>query len=200
MKKAVRSRLKSIRAAIPQEERAALSSAVCAVVKRLPEFIAADTVLGYCPIGSEPDIISLLENALHIGKKVALPAIEGDCLKFLYVDTLENLRIMSYDIPEPDSDTAAPVTDFSNSICIVPALGLDAVGNRIGYGKGFYDRFLSGYDGVKLGLSFPHTFGGVIPTEPHDVRLDVIVVAGENKNVCRIIRPIKNQIPSGDGI
>lgn len=178
MKAETRRRLKAVRDAIPERERAEMSAELCRLIESAPEYESAELVLLYRPFGSEPDIMPLLFDALCRGKRTAFPVTRGSDVTFHLVDGAEGFVRGAMGILEPDADICPPVSDYSNAICVVPALAVDSEGNRIGYGGGCYDRFLSGFDGFSVCAVFPQLVTETLPKEPHDVRVDAAAIAG----------------------
>jgi 5-formyltetrahydrofolate cyclo-ligase len=123
------------------KEREALSARIWDKLYALDEYKVAFNILVYVSIGSEPNTNPLITRALSDGKKVFCPKIIGEEIKFFRIESLSDLAPAGvYDIPEP---TAGEDPDFEkNTIIIVPALAVDKKGYRLGYGGGFYDRYL----------------------------------------------------------
>ena len=147
-KNILRAEYKRRRADISAERKKALDDAICAELISLACFSFADTVLLYSPIGSEIDLAPVAEAALARGKRVAYPVCNtaDSTLTFRYVADPSELTAGSYSIGEPSSSAEA-FGGEENSVCIVPALSFDRGGFRLGYGKGFYDRFLADFNG-----------------------------------------------------
>lgn len=135
----------------------------------------------YSPIGSEIDISPIARAAFKAGKRVAYPRCIANTyeMAFHYVDSPERLVPGSYGILEPDE--AMPVLDKrevcerGKCICIIPALIYDKQGYRIGYGKGYYDRYLSDFNGTKLGVSYSELILDKLPHGRFDLHTDLIV-------------------------
>ena len=130
----------------------------------------------YAPLEGEIDVISIAERALSLGKKVAFPRCVEDPrnLDFKYVGSLDELKSGSYSISEPPEELES-VTDFSKSICIIPGVVFDKEGFRVGYGKGYYDRFLANYDGTKFGLAYSECILPVVPRGRFDRHVDILI-------------------------
>ena len=150
----------------------------------LPQVQNAKTVLTFYPVGSEPAILPIAEAALTLGKRVAFPLChpEGPFMTFHSVDSLDALTNGSYGIPEPDGISPA-VSELEDAICIVPALAFDENGYRLGYGKGYYDRFLSSFDGVSVGLVFSSLLLCNLPRDEYDEKVDIIITEKEMKPI-----------------
>lgn len=145
-KKRARVELAKIRADI--YDRAEYSARLCSVIAMLKDYADADILLLYFPTRSEPDLTPLAHLAWRDGKQVAFPISRTDSLTldFRIVKSLDELSAGAYGIREPDeSAPRANVTE--RTLCILPALAVDIDGYRLGYGKGYYDRFLAQFAG-----------------------------------------------------
>lgn len=124
----------------------------------------------------EPDLWPLLEDLRknQIGLQIAVPRVKGTELENVLLTPETILNSGSYGITEPAD--GKPIDPTSIDIVLVPVLLADTCGNRLGYGKGYYDRFLSvcRKECVKIGLSILDPVAKV-PSEPHDIRLDKLV-------------------------
>lgn len=175
-KNILRAEYKRRRADIPAQKKAELDSAICAEIVSLACFRFADTVLLYSPIGSEIDITPIAEEALARGKKLAYPLCNTeDCtITFRYVERPSLLSRGSYSIFEPES--SAPIFEGGeNSLCLVPALAFDKEGFRLGYGKGYYDRFLRNFKGTAIGAVYSELLTDKLPRGFYDLAVGVIV-------------------------
>ena len=101
----------------------------------------AKTIYGYLPYNQEVYTVPMLEQALLDGKRVAVPKVYGDTMRFIYLDDLTKVEKGYAGIPEPIADE--PVADDVTALVLMPGLAFDKAGHRIGYGGGFYDRFLA---------------------------------------------------------
>lgn len=176
-----RAHLSALRASIDENARKEKSIAICEKIAALPEFEKCDALLIYAPIKSEADPTYLFEIAKEKSIRVAFPISIKDSfeLDFRFVDSLDSLCSGAYGIREPHSD--APRATFTEkSICIVPALAFDSAGNRLGYGKGFYDRFLKGFNGLSIGITYQELKCSALPYERTDVPVDIIITDQES--------------------
>ncbi len=175
-KNILRAEYKRRRADIPSQKKAELDSAICSEIISLACFRFADTVLLYSPIGSEIDLTPVALEALARGKKVAYPVCNTeDCtITFRYVDHPSVLSRGSYSISEPPN-TAPIFEGGENSLCLVPALAFDRDGFRLGYGKGYYDRFLRKFKGTALGALYSELLTDNLPRGFYDLAVGVIV-------------------------
>lgn len=136
---------------------------------------ACDTVLTYVSTKDEVDTLGIIRAAFANKKRVAVPKTNDDfSLSFYYINSLKELKLGRFNIPEPPK-TACKVENFENSICVIPALCCDLAGNRIGYGKGCYDRFLKNYNGEKICLIYSDNILTSIENDSTDVKVDMIV-------------------------
>ena len=165
------------RKALPEEERRSRDEQICRFILSSASFRYASTVLAYYPRAYEIDIRPMLEEALTIGKRVALPRCEEQHrMRYHYVSSLDCLSPGSYGILEPDAD--APIFEESlsaPSLCLVPGVVFDTHGYRIGYGGGYYDRFLHDYHGSLAGVIYRDFILPSIPYGRYDLALPVMI-------------------------
>ena len=141
-----------------------------------PQYRQAKTIYGYLPYNQEVRTIPMLERALQDGKRVAVPKIYGEEMKFIYLDDLSQVEKNSYGIPEPVLDE--PVADDPTALVLMPGLAFTKAGDRLGYGGGFYDKFLSCEpDHPTVALCYDFQIVDQIPTEDYDIPVDVVLSA-----------------------
>jgi 5-formyltetrahydrofolate cyclo-ligase len=143
----------------------------------LEEFRHAYCIALYAPTRNETDTAAILVEAFEAGKRVLYPAVCGERMVFRQVEGLESFTAGSFGILEPCSTGCDHQADEPDLI-VVPGVAFDLFGHRIGYGKGFYDRFLQhpGRNAHLIGMC--HDFqliDGPIPAEGHDIRMELIV-------------------------
>ncbi|MBE5919920.1 MAG: 5-formyltetrahydrofolate cyclo-ligase [Pseudobutyrivibrio ruminis] len=152
------------------------------------DFKGANIFLCYYPFGSEVDLLPLYENLLNKGKTLYFPVsdVKNHKLHFYKISHLRSDFVKgAYDIMEPRCDLG--IFDYQNIIlnqsnkiiCITPGLVFDRAFNRIGYGAGFYDRFLEDKNLVKIAMCFSNQLRTSIPTCEHDVKMNIIVTEDE---------------------
>lgn len=131
----------------------------------------------YVSFRDEVDTKELIEYLLSSGGKVAVPrCYENGRMEFFVISSLENLRTSAYGILEPEDDERFRVTDFEDSLCIVPGLAFDSSGMRIGYGGGYYDRFLEKHENmISVGFCYDSLIEKSVLTEKHDRKVDYII-------------------------
>lgn len=140
-------------------------------------YLGAETVLFYCAIDGEIDIDECIADALMLGKKAALPVCINDRgdMKFYYINSFDDLKTGFFGVREPDVSKCREVTDYSNSVCIVPAISYDKKGYRLGYGKGYYDRFLKSNVLISVGLCYNELIEDELPIEQYDIPVNYII-------------------------
>ena len=174
---------KELRTAIRQRKRAMTEAEIQEKSRRLTELFCAsdayqkaDTVYGYMPYNQEVRTTAILQQALRDGKKVAVPKIYGQDMKFIYLEDLSQVAPGCSNIPEPIAD--GPVADDPNALVLMPGLAFDAAGHRIGYGGGFYDRFLQQEPNhPTLALCYDFQMLPHLETEEHDIPVDCVLWA-----------------------
>ena len=170
-KQILRNKYKEIRKNILNKEE--YDQVIFNKVINLEEYKQSDLILIYVSLKDEVDTIKLIEYSLEKGKKVAVPKCEGNYMIFYYISSLEDLERGNFEILEPK--IKEEVSDFNNSICIIPGVLFDKQNNRIGYGRGFYDRFLEKYTGIKIGLTYKECICDEIDIDENDIKMDIII-------------------------
>jgi 5-formyltetrahydrofolate cyclo-ligase len=127
----------------------------------------------------EVETHDFLRECLKLGKSVAVPKMsKGGRLKHIHLRSLDNLKENNWGVPEPADGVDVPVESFS--FIIVPMVAGDRDKNRLGYGKGYYDRFLAESNAVKAGVLFDCQLHDTqLPVEPFDVSLDILFTESE---------------------
>ena len=176
VKKKLRNQYKQYRLSLPVDIKANFDNRICETLMNMVSFRYSDTILMYAPLEGEIDVMPIAERALGLGKRVAFPRCVEDPrnLDFKYISSLEELKSGSYSIAEPPEELES-VKDFSKSICIIPGVVFDKEGFRVGYGKGYYDRFLSAYDGTKFGLAYDECILDEVPRGRFDRHVDILI-------------------------
>ena len=145
------------------------------------------TVLCYVSTAIEVDTAAIISNALTDKKRVAVPrCIHGTReMEFYFINSIDELTPRTFGVLEPDDNPEKMVTDFSDSICIVPALACDRNGYRLGYGGGYYDRFLRRYNGEKILILYKNCLLEHLWHGRFDVRIDRIVTEYFTANIAK---------------
>ena len=175
-KKALRREIREKKRAMTEEEIVFRSEKLGQLFARSEAYRNAKTVYGYLPYNQEVRTVPMLAQALRDGKRVAVPKIYGDTMKFLYLDDLSKVEKNDMGIPEPIADT--PVADDKTALVLMPGLAFTKQGDRMGYGGGFYDRFLAEEpDHPTLALCYDFQMVDSLPTEEFDIPVDTVLWA-----------------------
>jgi 5-formyltetrahydrofolate cyclo-ligase len=143
---------------------------------KLDLFKKCECVFTYVSTSTEVDTKSIIEYSLMKGKTVAVPRCEkdGNGMRFYRISSLNDLEKGTYNILEPNR-FCIEQKDFKNALCIVPGLVFDKNGYRVGYGKGYFDRFLSENDIKSVGLCRKDFITDSIPVEDFDKAVDLVL-------------------------
>ena len=174
---------KELRAWIRQQKRAMTEEQINCASRRLGELFRqhplyqnADTIYGYLPYNQEVRTVPMLEQAIRDGKRVAVPKVIGDEMKFFYLEDFSCVALGYCNIPEPTGNE--PEADDPTALVLMPGLAFDSQGHRIGYGGGFYDRFLAKEpDHPTLALCYEFQMVDHLETEEFDVPVDCVLWA-----------------------
>ena len=175
MKKQLRSHFKSVRNSVSSEDKAVFDQRIYQNFVNSPFFNDFDIYLCYVSVGSEVETVNIINSLLSKGKRVGVPYCEGKTMHFYEIKSTDELISGTYGIPSVNVETAEKIVDFSNTLCIVPALAFDKKGFRLGYGGGYYDRFLSSHTVDTLGLCYEYCLSEALPAEPFDVKIRCIL-------------------------
>lgn len=173
-----------LRAWIRQQKRAMTAQQIEKASRQLGEkfaacqqYIQAKTIYGYMPYNQEVRTVPMLEQAMKDGKQVAVPKVYGDTMRFILVTDLTAMEKSEFGIPEPIAD--GPVADDPNALVLMPGLAFTAKGDRMGYGGGFYDKFLAQEPAhPTVALCYDFQLVDSLPTEEYDIPVD-LVLTGE---------------------
>ena len=174
---------KELRSTIRQRKRAMTEAEIVSRSEALGELFVnselyrnAKTVYGYLPYNQEVRTVAMLEQALRDGKQVAVPKVYGDEMRFIYITDMSRVEKGYAGIPEPVDD--GPVADDKTALVLMPGLAFDPEGHRLGYGGGFYDRFLQNEpDHPTLALCYEFQMLPHLETEAHDIPVDCVLGA-----------------------
>ena len=171
-KKALRREIRALRAVHSDEEIHAMSLKVLEQVKALPEYQEAETLFVYVDCKHETETSDLIRQAWADGKKTAVPKVIGEAMKFFYITSLEDdLEEGYFGIREPyEKNPADEAADREGSLMLMPGVAFDEARHRIGYGGGFYDRYLEAHPGLRTAaLAFEFQVKAEVPFEKFDI-------------------------------
>lgn len=177
-KKLLRAEFKRIRDNIALEEKTAADKKIASVLLDSDEYKSCRTILSYVSMGSEADTYAVILQALNDGKQVAVPRCDDNNGKmtFYTINSFDQLEKGSFSVMEPIPDKCSVLTDFDNSLCIVPGLAFDEYGYRLGYGKGYYDRLLSEHKGIfKIGIGYSCCIVNKLVSDTYDIAADMVI-------------------------
>lgn len=181
-KNTLRRHYKAVRNSIPSDKRVIADAKMYNSFIESEYFSSFSTFLVYVSCGSEVDTYAIIDFALKNKKRVAVPYCSDTNMFFYEIRSIDDLIDGAFGIPTVDISKATKITDFAGSLCVVPALAFDSNGNRLGYGGGYYDRFLSSQNIPTIGLCFEECIAEEIPTEIFDMKIDCILTEKQFRN------------------
>lgn len=165
LKQALRRELKAQRKAMSAEEKSRADEDIFEQAK--PFLDKAGSVFTYASAPIEVDTRRIIAYCIECGIPIALPVSGDSELSFYYIKSADELSKGRFNIDEPP--LTRPAAPDKDTLCIVPALCADGEGLRLGYGRGYYDRFLSGFEGTSVIFCYK-SFRRQVPAEPHDIK------------------------------
>lgn len=177
-KRELRARFKRIRRECPPGLKRTLDRTLCERFCGLEEFQSCDTLFAYVSQDIECDTAPMIAQALSLGKRVAVPkCLDGvNEMDFYFIQSIDDLSPGKYGILEPDPDRCERVTDCGGSaLCLVPGLSFDLQGYRLGFGKGYYDRFLGRFKGTTVGICYSRCTVSELPRGSFDKAVDILI-------------------------
>ena len=172
----LRSHIRSLKRQMTEEQITEKSKVLCSLFTATDAYRNAKTIYGYMSYNQEVRTLPILEQALRDGKRVAIPKCYGDEMRFIYMNDLSLVEKSNCGIPEPVAD--GPVADDETALVLMPGLVFDPHGHRIGYGGGFYDKFLAAEpDHPTVALCFDFQVLPHLDTEKFDIPVDQVLWA-----------------------
>ncbi len=179
-KKQFRDTMKKRRSVLSPEEVGARSEHVIARLAGQEAYRRAVCLASYVSVKNEVRTHSLIESALGSGKRVAVPvALPNRVLVHREIRGLAELEPSTLGLMEPSGETGSVVSPGALEVVVVPGLAFDRTGNRIGFGAGYYDRFLSLTPAIKIGLAFDFQLVDRLPACPRDISMDLVITESE---------------------
>ncbi|MDE6510478.1 MAG: 5-formyltetrahydrofolate cyclo-ligase [Muribaculaceae bacterium] len=170
-KSEIRRKIRNLRMMLSEMEKASAAEEVFAQLEKTAAFMMADTILMYHSLPDELQTIKFLQK-WHDRKRFFLPRVNGVNLDILPYEE-SRLELGSFHIEEPTGEDTVDVDDIE--LMVIPAVAFDRKGNRLGRGKGFYDRLLATSKATKIGVGYEFQLFDSIPSEPHDVAMDMVI-------------------------
>jgi len=175
-KKELRRQIREQKRAMTEEQIVTASQRLSELFLNCPQYKSAKTIYGYLPYNQEVRTVPMLEQAMKDGKRVAVPKCYGDEMRFIYMDDLSKVEKGYANIPEPIAD--APVADDKTALVLMPGMAFTKDGKRMGYGGGFYDKFLAAEPNhPTVALCYDFQMVADLPTEDYDIPVDCVLWA-----------------------
>ena len=170
-KKELRANIKALKKQHTKEQLLEQSGKILAKLEQHPDFVKAEKVMLYSALPDEVQTQAFLEK-WHLKKQIILPTVVGDDIIPVEYAQETTFAVGDFNILEPQNE---PYTgDFD--LIVVPGVAFDRKGNRIGRGRGYYDRLLNQHLGVKrIGICFDFQLVDEVPTEPFDIKMDEVI-------------------------
>ncbi len=175
-KKALRAQIRALNRALDAAARAEASERIFSQLAATDHFAAAHCIALFCSLKDEPDTASAIAAWRAAGRRVVVPRVEGDTMRLFDYDPATQVE-GAFGIEEPGPD--ARLCDVADvDLMVVPGVAFTREGDRMGRGRGYYDKYLSlpGMRAVKIGVCYAHQIVDSLPVEPHDVRMDGVIL------------------------
>ena len=174
LKKRLRQDMKARRKALTEEEKCRAAAGCLSKLKELREFMNADWIYAYIACRNELETADIIIWCLSHGKHVAVPKVNGEIMHFYEITSLSDCVPGAFGILEPLGETKDRVT--TSGFMLVPGLAFDKSGNRLGYGGGFYDKYLASHNGITTAaLGYDFQIVEKVPAEQHDKKMDYCI-------------------------
>ena len=173
-KKVIRKEIRERRKSLTEEEIQAGSRRIAEKILSMECYQKARAVYLYMDCKGEASVQEILNQAFRDGKRVAAPRVFGEDMKYFYITSMEDLEPGYFGIPEPKTDLLEACEE--DALLLVPGVAFDPKCHRCGYGKGFYDRYLSAHPGHRtIALAFDFQIKEEIPSNEFDVCPEMVV-------------------------
>ena len=149
------------------------SHKICETIRNHPKFIESKSIAFYKALKNEVSLEEVIDYALMLGKKVSVPKVEDNHLVFYEITDQEDYILSPFHVPEPVGDDSKRIEEFD--LIFVPGVVFDKKLHRMGFGKGYYDRFLKDKNVYKIGVCFQEQIRESIPVNEEDISMDEIV-------------------------
>ena len=173
-KKLLRRECLQKRLSLSTEQKKAADGAICQAIAALDAFREADVLLLFSPMRGEPDLTPLASLAAARGIKVAFPRCERGEMTFHVVQSENDFSPDQFGIPSPHA-TLPLAQATARTLCVLPGLAAGRDGSRLGYGGGFYDKFLATFEGITLFPIYDFLLFDTLPTEATDRPVDILI-------------------------
>ena len=173
-KRALRREISEKKRAMTAEQMERASAELAEKLFAHPAYRQAKALYGYLSYNQEVRTAAILERARRDGKRVAVPKVCGDEMRFIWLDDPDAVAPGAYGIPEPVVD--GPAAEDASALVLMPGLAFDRAGRRMGYGGGFYDKYLAAHPGhPTIALCYRFQVLPHLETEAHDIPVDFVI-------------------------
>ena len=151
------------------------SHSIADALLNLPCIKNATHIMVYLSAFKEPDTFRLIEKLLNCKKEICVPVSNTDTFTITpsRIKSLDSLKKGAYGIYEPKETISVPIDAID--VALIPGIAFSKTGDRLGFGKGYYDRFLEKFKGVKIGIGYDFQICDTIPVSEHDIKMDMII-------------------------
>lgn len=179
-KQELRKKYLAVRNSISDAEKSEYDKRLTEKLLSMPEYKNAESVLLFANVGSEFDTNTLFCECIKQNKKVYFPkCVDGERMVFFRVCSENDFSIGKYNIPEPQTLEKYTLNSKSD-LAVIPALAVGRDFSRLGYGKGYYDRFLNDFKGVSVCPTYSLLLCDGVPTDKFDILLNIIITPTES--------------------
>ena len=177
IKTELRNQSKDIRRKMNRNKKLAMDYEIQSKFLSLSEYERSDIIFTYLSKDIEVDTFNIVKSAHLCNKKIAVPRCitETIDMEFYLIESMDDLAPGAFNVLEPIPSRCELVKNPSGGICIVPGLCFDSQGFRLGYGKGYYDRFLSKFKGITVGLCYSYCMHLKLPHGKHDRPVNLLI-------------------------
>ena len=173
-KSVLRTMLREKKRALTEAQIESASARLAQALFAHPMYRKASALYAYLSYNQEVRTEAILRQALADGKRVAVPKVFGDEIRFLWLDESTHIALGYKGIPEP---TEGELAEDRDALVLMPGLAFDPLGHRMGYGGGFYDRFLAGEPHPTIALCYDFQLLPDLPVQAHDIPVDAVLSA-----------------------
>lgn len=177
LKKDLRIYYKNIRAKLKEEYKLNLDYIIYSKLFSLKEYKNSKIIMTYVSKETEIDTFNIIKKVLKDKKSVAVPKCipEQKLMEFYIINSLDDLKTGNFGILEPIKSKCKILNNYHDSICIVPGFSFDYEGYRLGYGKGYYDRFLNNFAGITVGICYSDCVTKKLPHSYFDKPVNLVI-------------------------
>ena len=173
-KRQLRIKMRALRDRLTEEEVKTASAACLERLLSLRVFEDHKWIYLYLAFHKEMDTLSMIDAFRNAGKRLAVPRVEGKRMHFYEIHSLDDCRAGTMGILEPCKENVTEIAE--PGLMLMPGLAFDQDGHRLGYGGGFYDRYLSGHGGLRTaGICYDFQIIDHVPAEPHDLCPEILI-------------------------